>query len=165
MAIKSLAMAFVDELKDIYSAEKQLVHALPRMARNASHEQLRKSIEKHAEQTQKQVERLEKVFGSIDRSVDTKACQGMKGIVSEGEELMSEDAAPDVRDALLVESAQKVEHYEIAAYGTLCAWAELLGYDEARKLLHETLEEEKQTDTELTQLAAQVVNRDALKAA
>ncbi len=165
MAIKSLAMAFVEELKDIHSAEKQLVHALPRMASNASHEQLRKSIEKHAEQTQKQVERLEQVFASIDRSVDTKACQAMKGIVSEGEELLSEDAAPDVRDALLVESAQKVEHYEIAAYGTLCTWAELLGYDEARKLLHETLEEEKQTDTELTQLATQVVNRDALKAA
>ncbi|MEX0744047.1 MAG: ferritin-like domain-containing protein [Phycisphaeraceae bacterium] len=165
MPMKSLSQAFVDELKDVYSAEKQLTHALPKMAEGASNEQLKAAFKQHLEQTGKQVERLEQVFASLDRAVDSKQCLGMKGIVDEGQELMGEDAAPDVRDAMLIEAAQKVEHYEIAAYGTLCTWADMLGYSDASELLKSTLAEEKQTDDKLTELAEQVVNRQALKAA
>ena len=165
MPMKSLAKAFVEELKDVHSAEKQITHALPKMAKAATHEALRAAFEEHLEQTHQQIERLEKVFASIDRATDSKHCQAMAGIIEEGSALLQEDAAPDVKDAMMIQSAQKVEHYEIAAYGTLCAWSELLGYSEANHLLNQTLTEEKQTDEKLTELAQQVVNRDALREA
>lgn len=163
MPMKNLAMAFAEELKDVHSAEKQLTRALKKMSKAATNEQLKAAFEEHEKQTQEQIKRLEKVFASIDRKPSSQRCEGIAGIVEEAESHMSEDAAPDVMDAMLIEAAQKSEHYEIASYGTLCSWAKMLHNDEALELLQQTLAEEKQTDERLTQLAEEVVNREALE--
>ncbi len=156
MPMQHLEDCFYDELRDVLSAEKQLAQALPKMAKKASSETLKKCFEQHLEETKKQIERLEKVFQTLERAPRAKKCEAMAGLIEEGKEVMEEDAEPAVRDALLIASAQKAEHYEIATYGTLCMWAEQLGYTQAKKLLGETLEEEKATDEKLSQVATEV---------
>lgn len=156
MALKTLADAFHDELRDILSAEKQLLKALPKMAKKASSTALKQAFENHLAETEKQVERVEKAFEDTGKSPRAKHCEAMEGLVKEGEELMEEKADPDVMDALLIAAAQKVEHYEIATYGTLCTWAELLGYSNAKKLLKQNIDEEETADKKLTDLSAKI---------
>jgi len=159
--LKTLDDLFVHGLKDIYSAEKQLVKALPKMAKAASSEKLRAGFEEHLEQTRGHVERLETIFKALDASTRGVKCAAMEGLVEEGAEMIGEDAEPAVRDAGLIAAAQKVEHYEIASYGTLAAFAELLGHSDAVELLRQTLAEEKETDEKLTQLAESEINMSA----
>jgi ferritin-like metal-binding protein YciE len=140
------------------NAEKQLVKALPKMARAASSENLRAGIEEHLQETEGQVERLERIFESLDISGRGVKCQAMEGLVKEGAEMMDEDAEPAVKDAALIAAAQKVEHYEIASYGTLVTWARQMGHQDAEQLLQQTLEEEKAADRKLTELAESEVN-------
>jgi len=159
--LKSLEDLFTHELKDIYNAEKQLVKALPKMAKAAASEKLRAGFEEHLEQTEVHVERLETIFSSLDLSSRGVKCKAMEGLVEEGSEMIDEDAEPAVKDAGLIAAAQKVEHYEIASYGTLITFAELLGHSEAVDLLKQTLEEEKQTDEKLSELAESEINVQA----
>lgn len=151
----------VEELRDLLSAEKQILKALPKMAKKASSAKLKEAFEIHKEETEKQVQRLEEVFQSLDLKPRAKTCEGIKGIIEEGEEMMSKEVTPEVLDALLIATAQKVEHYEIASYGTICSWAELLGLTEIKDLLGETLSEEEQTDKNLTKLSKSV-NKKAI---
>ena len=162
MSMNALRDLFIDELRDVLSAEKQLLKALPKMAKAATSPELRSGFETHLAETQIQVERLVQVFESIDQTARAKTCKAMKGLIEEGSELMEEDAAPDVMDAALIAAAQKVEHYEIATYGTLATWAKLLGYKKALSLLVKTLEEEKATDEKLSQLAEVTINEAAV---
>jgi ferritin-like metal-binding protein YciE len=152
---------FVHELKDILNAEKQLVKALPKMAKAASSENLRAGFQEHLDQTEDHVERLERIFESLDISGRGVKCQAMEGLVKEGSEMIYEDAEPAVKDAALIAAAQKVEHYEIASYGTLVTWARQMGHSDAEQLLQQTLEEEKATDHKLTELAESEVNMSA----
>jgi ferritin-like metal-binding protein YciE len=152
----SLKKLYVDELKDLYSAENQLVKALPKMAKAASSEELRQGFEEHLEQTKGHVQRLEKIFSSIDESPKGKKCMGMEGLIKEGAEVMEEDFEDAVLDAALIGAAQRVEHYEIAAYGTVCEFAKLLDEPKHASLLQETLEEEKETDEKLTQISREI---------
>jgi ferritin-like metal-binding protein YciE len=147
---------FVDELKDLYSMEHQLVKALPKMARAANSGDLSAAFEEHLEQTRGHVARLEQIFDAIDVAARAKRCVGMEGIIDEGKEMLEEDLAPDTLDAGIIGAAQRVEHYEIAAYGTARTHAQFLGIDEAVRLLEQTLEEEKQTDQRLSQLAEEI---------
>ena len=151
--MSTLADAFYDELQDMYSAEKQLVKAIPKMAKKATCEQLTAAFEKHLEQTKVQVQRVEKAFEDTGKPVKAKTCEAMKGLITESESMMEQDATPEVMDAILIALAQKVEHYEIATYGTLCTWAEQLGYANAKKHLGENLDEEEKTDKALTKLS------------
>ncbi|MCU1302358.1 MAG: hypothetical protein JWQ87_2642 [Candidatus Sulfotelmatobacter sp.] len=153
---EGLRELYVDELKDLYSAEDQLVKALPKMAKAASSEELRKGFEEHLEQTKGHVQRLEKIFENLGESPKGKKCKGMEGLVEEGAEVIAEDFEDSLMDAALIGAAQRVEHYEIAAYGTACAFARELGEEEHFSLLTETLEEEKETDEKLTQLAKEI---------
>lgn len=155
---KSLEDAFVHELQDMLSAENQLMKALPKMAKKASSPELKKAFEEHTKVTEQQVERIKQVFESLGRASKSEKCEGMGGIIKEGESLMSKGGEPEVLDAELIAAAQKVEHYEIASYGTICEWAEQLGYEEAHDLLGQTLAEEKETDAKLTSLAKKQVN-------
>jgi ferritin-like metal-binding protein YciE len=161
MAAKNLHEAFEEELKDILSAEKQLLKALPRMAKAASNEDLKAGFEEHLEQTKVHVERIEKVFKLLGKTPRAKTCKAMEGLIAEGSDLMEEGAAPEVLDAMLIGAAQKVEHYEMATYGTLVTWARQLDLEEAANLLHETLDEEKVTDMKLTELAETGINAEA----
>lgn len=163
MPVKNLQDAFTETLRETLSAEKQAAKALRQMSRKASHEQLRSAFEQHLDETERQIERLEQVFELCDRRPRAQRCEGISGIIDEGKELMHEDAESHVKDAMMIGAAQKMEHYEIATYGTLCTWAKMLGMDEANKLLGETLEEEKATDAKLTQMAGQM-NQEALAA-
>jgi ferritin-like metal-binding protein YciE len=164
MAAESLKELFVEELRDMYDGEKRLIRALPRMARAASSEELAAGFTLHLRETEQQARRLEQVFRSVGAPVRGKKCDGIMGIVEEGKRAMEElDGA--ILDAALIAGAQKVEHYEIAAYGTLAYFAELLGNDAAKSLLGQTLDEEKATDAKLTALAKGRVNRSALLAA
>jgi ferritin-like metal-binding protein YciE len=147
---------FVEELKDLYSAENQLVKALPKMAKASTSEDLRAGFEEHLEQTKEHVVRLEKIFKALGESPNGKKCKGMEGLIKEGGELIEEDPAPEELDAGLISAAQRVEHYEMAGYGCVGAYAKLLGEDQALSLLRQTLEEEKETDRKLTQLAAHI---------
>jgi ferritin-like metal-binding protein YciE len=144
---------YTDLLKDLYSAEKQLVKALPKMAKNAQSPDLQKAFQEHLKQTEGHVDRIERIFTEMGGSPRGKKCVGMEGLVEEGNELLQEDVEPDVLDAGLIAAAQKVEHYEIAGYGTARAWAERLGYDKAARLLNETLEEEARANEKLTSIA------------
>jgi ferritin-like metal-binding protein YciE len=157
----TLQEKLVDEIRDLYHAEKQLLKALPKMARAATHEDLREGFEMHLEETREQVTRLEEVFEAMGEKVRAKNCPGMAGIIEEGSELMQEEEAGAVLDAALIAAAQRAEHYEIGAYGTCIAWARLLGMDDVVSLLEQTLEEEKATDKKLTALAEQEVNLNA----
>lgn len=156
---------FIDELSDIYDAEKQLIKALPKLAKKAESEELQNAFEMHLEQTRKQKERLDQVFESVDAKPKRKHCKGMEGLIKEGEEVAEELADTSALDAGLICGAQKVEHYEIAAYGCLCTWAKEMGHDQALRLLKENLREEKETDEQLTDLAEQCMNVEALESA
>jgi ferritin-like metal-binding protein YciE len=156
MPNEGLKELYIDELKDLYNAENQLVKALPKMAKAASSEELRAGFEEHLEQTRGHVQRLEQIFEMLDENPKGKKCKGMEGLVEEGSEVMQEDFEDALMDAALIGAAQRVEHYEIAAYGTVRAFAEELGESEHVSLLEETLEEEKETDEKLTELAKQI---------
>lgn len=158
MAAHNLRDALVDEIRDLYNAEKQLVKAPPKMAKGATSEELREALESHLDETENQVTRLERVFELLDEKPRGKHCAGMAGIVEEGSEKLQEDMEDMVLDACLIASAQKVEHYEMGAYGTVIAWAEALGLNEVRDVLNEKLEEEKAADKKLTALAESGIN-------
>ena len=157
--------AFVDELRDSYDAEKQLTKALPRMAKAAHSPELREAIESHLEETRQQVERLEQVFESLGEKPRGKHCDGIAGIIQEAQAVMQEDFDEPTADACLIASAQRAEHYEMAAYGTLVAWARAMGHDEAADLLQETLDEEKAADEKLNTLAEGGINEQAAEGA
>jgi ferritin-like metal-binding protein YciE len=161
MALESLNELFVNELKDVLNAEKQLVRALPKMAKAAQSPELQQAFKKHLAETEGHVERLERIFGSLGQTARGKQCKGMEGLVEEGKEIMQEDGAPEVIDAALISAAQRVEHYEIAAYGCLRAYAQLLGNSEADRLLEQTLQEEEATDKALTALGEGGINQAA----
>jgi len=156
MEHQALKELYIDELKDIYNAENQLVKALPKMAKTANSEELRTGFEEHLEQTRGHVQRLEQIFKELGEKPSGKKCKGMEGLLAEGQEIMGEDFEDDVMDAALISAAQRVEHYEIAAYGTVRTYAELLGEDTAAQLLEQTLEEEKETDQKLTDMAGEI---------
>ena len=161
MALNSLHDLYVDELKDLYSAENQLLKALPKMAKAAHAPELRTAIEEHLEVTKGQVVRLETIFKDLDESPKGKKCKAMEGLLEEGKEVMEEDAVPEVRDAALIAAAQRVEHYEMAGYGCVRTFANLLGFTEAAELLQETLDEEGEADKKLTELAESIINVNA----
>jgi ferritin-like metal-binding protein YciE len=165
MPQKMLEDLFYDTLKDIYYAERQILKALPKMARGATDPKLKAAFEKHKEQTEGHVERLQQVFESIGKRAQGKTCEAIQGIIAEGEEIMDEFKGMPALDAGLISSAQAVEHYEITRYGTLKTWANQLGYKDAVKLLDATLMEETQTDEALTKLAETAVNAAAQKRA
>jgi len=152
----SLRDLYIDELRDLYSAETQLVKALPKLAKASGNDQLRKAFEEHLRQTSDHVSRLEQIFEQLEHKASGKKCLGMAGLVKEGAETMGKDYAADLMDAAIIGAAQRVEHYEMAAYGTVRALAELLGEDEHVSLLNQTLEEEKQADKKLTELAEEI---------
>lgn len=152
--MSTLRETFLMELADLYDAEKQILKALPKMANAAEHEDLVSAFETHLEETEQQVQRLEQVFEMFDKPAKGKKCKGMQGLIEEGQEIIKEDEG----DAALICAAQKVEHYEIAAYGSLASWARLMGEEDAADLLEESLEEEKMTDEKLTQLAESCIN-------
>jgi ferritin-like metal-binding protein YciE len=156
--ITSLEGLYTDMLKDLYSAEKQLVQALPKMAKAAQSADLEKAFEEHLKQTEEHVARIERIFSDMDSSPRGKKCVAMEGLVAEGKELLEEDIDPDVLDAGLIAAAQKVEHYEISSYGTARTWAERLGRDKAARLLQKTLEEESAANDKLTQIAESHAN-------
>ncbi len=162
---KTLEDLFHDTLKDIYYAERKILKTLPKMARAATAPQLKQAFEKHKDQTEGHVERLQQVFELIGKRAQGKTCDAIEGIVAEGEEIMEEFKGTPALDAGLISSAQAVEHYEITRYGTLKRWAETLGMKDAAKLLDETLQEESQTDEDLTMLAEKTANPAAMKAA
>jgi ferritin-like metal-binding protein YciE len=153
-----------DELKDLYSAENQIIKALPKMAKAASSPELRRAFERHLEETRRQVERLDQIGEELEIKMTGKKCKGMEGLLAEGRELMEEEFEEGTLDAGLIGAAQKVEHYEIAAYGTARTHAEMLGYRRIAKLLQQTLNEEGATDKKLSQLAESVVNYEAVQA-
>ena len=159
--METLHDAFLDELRDAYDAEKQLLKALPKMAKAAESDALRSAFETHRQETQGHVARLEQVFGSLDERVRGKHCDGMAGIIEEGKSVMEEDFEGTTLDACLIASAQRAEHYEMAAYGTLVSWARAMGHDDAAGLLQQILDEEKVTDEKLTALAEGGINQDA----
>jgi ferritin-like metal-binding protein YciE len=161
MELNTLKELYVDELKDIYSAENQLLKALPKMAKAASSDELRTAFEEHLEQTRTHVERLEGIFKALDESPKGKKCKGMEGLIAEGAEMIEEDADPEVKDAGLISAAQRVEHYEMAAYGCVRTYAQLLGETDAASTLQETLNEEGDTDKQLTGIA-QRINVEAM---
>jgi ferritin-like metal-binding protein YciE len=161
MTMQTLQELFLDELRDLYDMENRIVKALPKMAKAAHCAELRSAFEEHLEQTRHLVERLEQIFEKLGARARGKKCYGIKGIIEEGEDLLDEEPEPDVLDAGLIAAAQKVEHYEIAGYGTVCTWAQQLGQHEALELLKQTLDEEKATDEKLTHLAEAGINQAA----
>jgi ferritin-like metal-binding protein YciE len=154
----------LEELRDLYDAEKQLTKALPKMAKASSSEQLRAAFEAHLQQTEGHVERLEQIFEQLGEKASGKKCAAMSGLIKEGEEVASDTNEDSVRDAGLIAAAQKVEHYEISGYGSVRTHARMLGHDHAVRLLQETLEEEKQTDEKLNTLAERMINQEAMHA-
>jgi ferritin-like metal-binding protein YciE len=164
MQVDTLEELLVEELKDLYNAEAQLVKALPKMAKKASSPQLKNAFETHLEETRGQIDRLDKVFQSLGKPARGKKCHAMEGLLEEGKEVMGEDMDEDVMDAALIAAAQKVEHYEIASYGTVRTYAQLLGNDQAARLLQQTLDEEGATDKKLTKLAESSINVEAAQA-
>jgi ferritin-like metal-binding protein YciE len=156
MSVETLQDMFFHELKDIYDAEKRLLKALPKMAKTAESEELQSAFEEHLSQTEGQVERLERIFESLEKPARGKKCLAMEGLIKEGEAMIKENDEGPALDAGLIGAAQKVEHYEIATYGTLAAWAKLLGMEDAVELLEETLAEEKETDEKLSSIASEI---------
>lgn len=163
MELDSLKKLFIEELKDLKDAENQLTKALPRMAKAAESPELRMAFEEHLEQTKNQLQRVEQLLEEVNGNSRGKKCRAMEGLIEEGEELIKEDGDPDVKDAALIAAAQKIEHYEIAGYGTARTYAELLGHEQAAQILQQILDEEGQTDQKLTQIAQQV-NVEAMSA-
>jgi len=164
MKMESLRELYVEELQDLYSAETQITKALPKMVKAATSQTLKDAFESHLEETKEQIKRLDQIFENLGESSKGKTCEGMKGLLKEGDELMKEDADPEVLDAGLISAAQRVEHYEMAGYGTVRTYAELLGEDEAVTLLEATLKEEKAADSKLSKVANKI-NVQANKAA
>jgi ferritin-like metal-binding protein YciE len=162
--LNTLRDLFETELRDLYDAEKQIIKALPKMIKTASNEQLREALSSHLQETRGHVERLEAVFESLEMKVRGKHCPGMEGLLEEGSELLGQDGSDEVLDAGIISAAQRVEHYEITAYGTLMAWAKLLGHRDALALLKQNEQEEKVADQNLSKLAESTINRDALAA-
>jgi ferritin-like metal-binding protein YciE len=158
---KTLHDAFIDELRDAYDAEKQLLRALPKMAKKATAEDLSAAFEAHLEETRGHVDKLEQVFGTLDEKVRGKHCDGIAGIIEEGKSVMEEDFDAETMDACLIAGGQRAEHYEMAAYGTLISWAQVMGHTEAADLLEEILEEEKAADQKLSALAEGGINQAA----
>ena len=156
MEINSLRELYVEQLRDLYDAENQLIKALPKMAKEASSDELRQGIEEHLEQTRGHAERLEQIFEQLGEKAKGKKCKAMQGLLDEGKEVLEEDMEEDTKDAAIIAAAQRVEHYEISGYGTARTYANLLGENEAAGLLEETLNEEKETDQKLTQLAEEI---------
>jgi ferritin-like metal-binding protein YciE len=163
MAVRSLQELFIEELRDMYHAEKQLARALPKMAKAANSERLQQAFQEHTEVTKAQIERLQQVFESISSPARAKRCEAMEGLIEEAQEMLDEDISDELLDVALIASAQKVEHYEIAGYGTLRTLAQQLGHQEAARLLEETLNEEKQTDELLNEIALNEVNQNAMQ--
>jgi ferritin-like metal-binding protein YciE len=157
--------AFIDELRDSYDAERQLTKALAKLAKSATSPALRKAFETHLTETEEQIKRLEQVFESLDEKVRGKHCDGIAGIIEEGKSIMEEDFDDTTMDACLIAAGQRAEHYEMAAYGTLIAWAKAMGHEEAAVLLQQTLDEEKAADEKLSALAEGGINQDAADAA
>jgi ferritin-like metal-binding protein YciE len=162
MKLDTLKTLYVDELRDLYNAENQLLKALPKMAKAASSEELKDAFEKHLEQTKTHVERLEEVFEDIGEKPKGKTCKAMKGLIEEGSEILQEDGEESVIDAGIIVAAQKVEHYEIAGYGSVRTFAQLLGKDQSAELLQTTLDEESEANELLNNLAEDIVNPEAL---
>lgn len=161
MALRTLHDLYVDELRDLYNAENQLLKALPKMAKAANSPELKSAFEEHLEVTKEQVSRLEQIFEKLELSPKGKKCKAMEGLLAEGKEVIEEEADPDVKDAALIASAQRVEHYEMAGYGCVRTYARQLGYSDAADLLQATLDEEGEADKALTELAESQVNADA----
>ncbi len=161
MKINTLQDLYIEELRDIYNAENQLLKALPKVAQAATSDELRSSIEDHLEQTKEQVERLDQIFESLGTASKGKKCKAMEGLIEECNELLEEDIAEPVLDAALIAACQRIEHYEIAVYGTLATFAKLLGREEDGDLLGQTLDEEKETDELLTDIAESTINAEA----
>jgi ferritin-like metal-binding protein YciE len=161
MKLDTLQALYVEELKDLYNAENQILKALPKMIRAAEHPELKEAFTDHMKQTQNHVKRLEQIFGGLDESPKGKKCHGMEGVLEEGAELIKEQPEPQVLDAGLISAAQHVEHYEMAGYGAVRTWAEKLGRDEDARLLQETLDEEHEANELLTTLALRSINIDA----
>jgi len=159
--LASLDDLLVHELQDIYHAEGQILKALPRMMKAASHPELKNAFEEHRQQTEGQVRRLEQAFKVLGVPAKGKKCEGMAGLIEEGKKTMEQDAEAPVLDAALIAAAQKIEHYEIASYGCVCTYAEMLGYDQVHDLLGQNLDEEETTDQRLTALAETVINQEA----
>lgn len=164
MSLDSLEKLFLEELKDVYNAEKQILRALPRMAKAAESPQLAQAFTQHLSETKGQVQRLERIFKELGQTARGKKCKGMEGLLEEGKEVLEEEGEPAVIDAALIASAQRVEHYEIAAYGCLRAYASLLGYSEAERLLQQTLKEEEAADLKLSRLSESGINQAAAMA-
>lgn len=164
MPAKTMQDLLIEELRDIYHAEKQILKALPKLAKSVNSDTLRQAFEEHAEQTKGQIERLEQCFEELDTRTRGKPCEAMQGLLEEAKEILELGLAPEVQDAALIAAAQKVEHYEIASYGTLHAYAQACGLDRVAQLLEETLNEEKETDKRLNKLAITDVNRKAIQA-
>jgi ferritin-like metal-binding protein YciE len=162
--LKSLDDLLVRELQDIFDAEKQITKALPKLAKAAADPELQAAFEEHLVQTEGQIERLEQVFKLLGVPAKGQKCDGMAGVIEEGRKMMEEDADPSVKDAALIAAAQKVEHYEIASYGCVCTYAEMLGYEQVHDLLGQNLDEEETTDEKLTVLAESVINVEAEEA-
>jgi ferritin-like metal-binding protein YciE len=162
MSLDSLQNLFIEELRDIYNGEKQILRALPKMAKAAESSQLQQAFTKHLKETEGHVQRLERIFQDLGQAVRGKQCKGMEGIIEEGKEILDKESDESVLDAALIASAQKVEHYEIAVYGTLRTYAELLGHSAAARLLEQTLTEEEATDQKLTQLGESGINQAAV---
>jgi ferritin-like metal-binding protein YciE len=158
----TLEKLFIEELRDLYSAENQLLKALPKMATTAASDELKQAFEDHLEETKEHVARLDEIFKGLDESPKGKTCRAMKGLVEESSEILGEQSEESVLDAGIIAAAQKVEHYEIASYGTARAWATLLGEDEAADLLQQTLDEEGEANKRLNELAEEIVNPEAL---
>jgi ferritin-like metal-binding protein YciE len=159
--LKSLDDLLVHELQDIYHAEGQILKALPKMIKAATHHELQAAFEEHLEQTEGHVQRLEQAFKLLGVPAKAKKCDGMAGLIEEGKKMMEADAEPSVKDAALIAAAQKVEHYEIASYGCVCTYAEMLGYDKVHDLLGQNLDEEETADERLSALAESVINVEA----
>lgn len=163
MNMNSLKDLYVEQLKDLYSAEGQIIEALPQMARAVSHDELRNGMQMHLEQTRQQQQRLKDLFQELGQSPEGHECKAMRGLIEEGREVLQKGGEPDVLDAAIIAAQQRIEHYEIAGYGTVRTYAETLGDQRAVKTLQQTLDEEGQADKMLTQIAERVVNRDAMQ--
>jgi ferritin-like metal-binding protein YciE len=163
MKLDTLQKLYTTELRDLYNAENQLLKALPKMAKAASSQELKDAFEKHLEQTKSHVERLERVFEELDEKPKGKTCRAMKGLVEEGSEILEQDGEESVRDAGIIVAAQKVEHYEIAGYGSVRTFAHLLGQNKAAELLQTTLDEESETNELLNRLAESIINPEAIR--
>jgi len=164
MEIDSLQELLIEEMRDLYSAENQLTKALPKMAKKASNPQLKKAFETHLKETENHAKRLQQIFDKLGKKPTGKKCAAMEGLIEEGKEMMGEDMEEDTMDAALISVAQKVEHYEIASYGTVRTWANLLGDEQTARLLQQTLDEEGKTDKLLTELAESSINVEAAQA-